>query len=104
MKIKSKIAWATGLILLSAGIVMAGIPPNVQGTVIEVNEGLVIVETPEGDIQAFQVDKTTTRKGARVAIGTLVSADVNDRGHANWISVMLSKDTAKTKLKDKPKG
>ncbi len=88
---KKRIIGIIAAVMMFTGIAIAGIPGNVTGEVTEIKGEMVTVKTSEGDMKTFHVDPKGTKKEGMIKIGVQVSADVNDKGHANWVKVVMNK-------------
>ncbi len=88
---KTKILGFVAALLVFSGIAIAGIPGNTSGEVTQIKGEMVTIKTSEGKMTTFHVDPAGTKKEGMIEIGAQVSAEVNDKGHANWIKVVENK-------------
>ncbi len=64
---------------------------NISGEIVKIDKEMVDVKDSDGKIQRIHVDPKTTKKSGELKVGAKVTADVNDTGHANSISVQEDK-------------
>ncbi len=97
MKIRTKIGVAAVALLLWTGLAMADVPGSIRGEVTKISGDMVTIKTTEGKMQSFHVDPKTTKKEGQVNVGAMVSADVNNSGHATSVKVIQGKGMEKHK-------
>ncbi len=95
---KKKIISALTVLLVWGGVAIASAPGNVNGEVTEIKGEMITVKTMDGAMKSFHVDPKTTKKEGMVEIGSHITAEVGDNGHANWVKAM------KKEGKEVPKG
>jgi len=92
MNIKTKIMMVVAVLMFSVGVAIAAVPGKVDGEVTKISGEMVTIKTTEGAMHSIHVDPKTTKKEGKVVIGAMVSADVNDKGHATTLTVIEGKD------------
>ncbi len=64
---------------------------NISGEIVKIDKEMVDVKDSAGKVHSIHVDPKTTKKSGELKVGAKVTADINDMGHANSISVQEMK-------------
>lgn len=72
------------MVLALAGVGLAG---TVTGEIVKIDGDMVSVKDDKGKIQQIHVDPKATKKTGELKEGAKVTAQVNDKGHAESIEV-----------------
>ena len=72
------------MVLALAGIGIAG---TVTGEIVKIEGDMVSVKDDTGKVQQIHVDPKATKKTGELKEGAKVTAQVNDKGHAESIEV-----------------
>jgi hypothetical protein len=83
---KNLIVIVTVFCLLFA-FVATGLAKEVKGEVTKISNEMVDVKDDSGKTHSIHVDPKSTEKSGELKVGAKVTADVNDKGHANLIRV-----------------
>jgi predicted acyltransferase (DUF342 family) len=67
--------------------VATGLAVKVRGEVTKISKEMVDVKDSSGKTHSIHVDSKTTQNTRELKVGAIVTADVNDKGHANMIWV-----------------
>jgi hypothetical protein len=88
MRMKSKML-VLGAVLLMAwmGTALAMEGGNLKGKITKIDGAMVTVESADGKSKTVHVDPASTKKEGELKVGVNVTADVTEKGHANWITV-----------------
>ncbi len=89
---KTKIMAVMAALLVWTGLAVASIGGNVNGEVTEIKGDMVTVKTSDGAMKSIHVDPSATKKEGMIKVGVQISAEVNDKGHAEWVKVVQKKD------------
>ncbi len=79
--------------------VTIGLAGEIKGEITKISGETVEVKDSAGKSHSIHVDPTGTKKTGELKVGAKVTADVNDKGHANSIKVEGGMD-----MKDDMKG
>ncbi|NOY83381.1 MAG: hypothetical protein GXO96_00910 [Nitrospirae bacterium] len=84
---KAKIMMIMAALLVWTGVAVASIA-TVSGEITEIKGEMVTVKTGDGAMKSIHVDPSATKKEGMIKVGAHVSAEVNDKGHAESIKVV----------------